>query len=131
MAGYYAKFLGMFSQTRHNQTARILDDQSGEQSGEGVTTRSQSKLPVQSGNKEIPKTPEKPEENDEDEISIDNEPALVETEKKDESESTSKKNRPSSPILFNSETLVAENDSLQAFVVKSYLKRQIKFKYVL
>ena len=131
MAGYYAKFLGMFSQTRHNQTARILDDQSGEQSGEGVTTRSQSKLPVQSGNKEIPKTPERPEENDEDEISIDNEPALVETEKKDESESTSKKNRPSSPILFNSETLVAENDSLQAFVVKSYLKRQIKFKYVL
>lgn len=131
MAGYYAKFLGMFSQTRHNQTARILDDQSGEQSGEGVTTRSQSKLPVQSENKEIPKTPERPEENDEDEISIDNEPALVETEKKDESESTSKKNRPSSPILFNSETLVAENDSLQAFVVKSYLKRQIKFKYVL
>ena len=131
MAGYYAKFLGMFSQTRHNQTARILDDQSGEQSGEGVTTRSQSKLPVQSGNKEIPKTPERPEENDEDEISIDNEPALVETEKKNESESTSKKNRPSSPILFNSETLVAENDSLQAFVVKSYLKRQIKFKYVL
>ena len=131
MAGYYAKFLGMFSQTRHNQTARILDDQSGEQSGEGVTTRSQSKLPVQSENKEIPKTPERPEENDEDEISIDNEPALVETEKKNESESTSKKNRPSSPILFNSETLVAENDSLQAFVVKSYLKRQIKFKYVL
>ena len=70
MAGYYAKFLGMFLQTRHNQTARILDDQSGEQSGEGVTTRSQSKLPVQSENKEIPKTPERPEENDEDEILI-------------------------------------------------------------
>ena len=63
MAGYYAKFLGMFSQTRHNQTARILDDQSGEQSGEGVTTRSQSKLPVQSENKEIPKIPHQKQSN--------------------------------------------------------------------
>ena len=117
MAGYYAKFLGMFSQTRHNQTARILDDQSGEQSGEGVTTRSQSKLPVQSENKEIPKTPERPEENDEDEISIDNEPALVETEKKDESESTSKKNRPSSPILFKlSVIVIGGQSSLLSFV---------------
>jgi hypothetical protein len=39
-----------------------------------------------------------------------------------------KKIRPNSPILFDSETLVAENESLEAYVLKSYLKRQIRFR---
>jgi hypothetical protein len=30
--------------------------------------------------------------------------------------------------LFDNETLIAENNSLEAYIVKSYLKRQLRFK---
>ena len=55
------------------------------------------------------------------------EPAERPVEKDDEVKEGSEK-RPPSPVIFNSSTLVAENASLEAFVVKSYLKRQIKFQ---
>ena len=144
MSDYYSKFLGLFAKTRQNQSARLLGIESvfpdQEQIGEGVTTRSQAQIhPEPESSRSQAQTSPEPksnanqhfDENDvEEEIEIETEknPNESDVEKEKNKNERTKKIRPDSPILYDAETLIAQNDSLQAFVVKSHFKRQIRFK---
>jgi hypothetical protein len=139
LSNYYKNFLNMFAQIRANQTAALLrptnltsNQSATEQIGDGVTTRQQTKLNTANPDSNDKMDAEKnnlPTENSVNEnLDQENSENQNITNSENIGEPKKKKIRPNSPILFDSETLVAENESLEAYVVKSYLKRQIRFR---
>lgn len=119
MSSYQSKFLGMFARSRQSHQARLLHA-ANDQVGGQVTTRSQAHLPARAANIEPEEAAaSEPEEQNEIENNKENYQPPTKRLKRNDNEE---------PTLFNSETLVAENESLEAYVVKSFLKRQIRFR---
>jgi len=128
MADHYSKFLAMLARARDDPTtARLLVpptvQQNNHQIGGQVSTRAHPQI-----NATI---------NDENENQRENliEPEIQSLTNNEETnkenvliENAVKRIRPDSPILFDSETKIAENESLEAFVVKSFFKKQKRFK---
>lgn len=101
------------------------------QRGEGVLTRRQAQAEVQNNNRETSETinntnqENTSEHNDETQEQMDIEPSV---DNNYEVENTSNSDKPSDDDLFNSETLIAENDLVKAYIIKDYFKRQKIFK---
>jgi hypothetical protein len=117
--------------------------ESEEMYGEGVLTRKQAKLELSKSTSEEPKnntdnisatsetdtlTPTDTLNNEQDNV---NETKSQDNKSDDENNSTSENENENDTNpkhnLFNDETLVAENDILKVYVVKTFLKRQKKF----
>ena len=141
MPSYFQRIVQQIAEARKRKNADSNStsnpDLDEAQSGSGVVTRKQAKLNLAA------EPEEKKKENDEnldeqmdvstiEEPKKRNEKSDIKESAKDQVEKVEQnetpQNRPDSPVIFNSSTLVAQNDSLEAYVVKSYLKRQLKFQ---
>lgn len=117
MSNYWANFNAMLARFReHEAGQRRLLTQNNQVGGQ-VSTRSRPAPTTASPEPE--NIVEEPNEN-----------TVLNTDKENTEPPRKKfkKNENMKSVLFNSETLIAENDSLEAFVVKSYLKRQVRFR---
>jgi hypothetical protein len=124
MSNYYNKLLGMFARTRSDPAAaKILGSQTtkteNNQIGGQVSTRANPQIVT---NEETVTSKNTNAETPQNKVTN------SETAESEVTENKVKRIRPDSPILFDNETLIAENNSLEAYIVKSYLKRQLRFK---
>ena len=130
---YFQKVLKRVKEKNKRKNVNSSETISNDQEGAGVTTRKQAKLETKE--KTISNENEMDFDNVDaaglDDVHVDDDVQVEQPEPKNQNEEIevekSKQMRPSSPVIFDSSTLVAENESLEAFVVKSHFKRQIKF----
>jgi len=128
-------------QTRFRRYAELRRLQQ-QQTGEGVVTRKQAKLEDQAVPEPAPKVPELPELVERTEPEAPPEPlniaeeaedqlpeAITNGEKSETEEGEAGESTEPPDTLFNDETLVAENESLKAYVVKVFFKRQKRFQF--
>jgi predicted nucleotide-binding protein len=129
----------LFKNKVKNAKQRWLSDknESEEMYGEGVLTRRQAAKLEDNKNTEDPQPVINNDEDQTDNLSIASNgqeaaenPEAEAPNPKSESENTVKENDNEESYLnniFKEETLVAENDLLQVFVIQSFFKRQKKF----
>jgi len=124
-------------QSRFRRYAELRRQQQHEQTGEGVVTRKQAKLAAKAEPEPAPKVaspaPELVQR-----MEQDSEPESVNVAEHQHPEAVSDGDKSEidegelpepEDKLFNDETLVAENESLQAYVVKVFFKRQKRFEF--